>query len=151
LYVDAGWKSNHIYVGVRQEKELDDGLVYSFTTSGSDAILIGITDKAIDKNGAVTIPGTIKFKVTDKDEDETEFNVIAIANSVFKDNTDVKMVTIGKNIASIGENTFDGCTNLKEFVSKIVNPDVISSIAFSRPDAILFIPNATLFDTYKAK
>ena len=150
LYVDAGWKSNHIYVGERKEKELD-GLVYSFTTGGSDAILIGITDKVLDKNGAVTIPDNITFKVTDKDENETEFNVIAIANSVFKENTDVKMVTIGKNIASIGENAFDGCTNLKEIVSKIVNPDVISSIAFSRPDAILFIPNAALFDTYKAK
>lgn len=150
-YVDAGWNSNHVYVGVRVEKEFDDGLKYAYTEGGSEAILIGVwdKDKAIDKNGAVIIPDYIEFKVDDNDN--TKFNVISIANSVFKDNTDVRMVTIGENIASIGENAFEGCTNLKEIVSKISDTDVISKILFSKPDAILFITDANLFDTYKAK
>ena len=149
LYVDAGWKSNHIYVGDRQEKKFEDGLVYSFTAGGSEAILIGVwdKDKAIDKNGTVTIPDFIEFKVNEADEDKKKFNVISIANSVFKDNTDVKMVKIGENIVSISENAFEGCTNLKEIVSKIANP---SSIAFSKPDAILFIADAGLYNDYKA-
>ena len=145
MYVDAGWKSNHIYVGDRQEKKFEDGLVYSFTAGGSEAILIGVwdKDKAIDKNGTVTIPDFIEFKVNEADEDKKKFNVISIANSVFKDNTDVKMVKIGENIVSISENAFEGCTNLKEIVSKIANP---SSIAFSKPDAILFIADAGLYN-----
>lgn len=150
-YVDAGWNSNHVYVGVRVEKEFEDGLKYVYTKGGSEAVLIGVwdKDKAIDKNGAVIIPDYIEFKVDDNDN--TKFNVISIANSVFKDNTDVRMVTIGENIASIGENAFEGCTNLKEIVSRISDPAVISKISFSKPDAILFITDANLFDTYKAK
>ncbi|SHM20410.1 Leucine rich repeat-containing protein [Xylanibacter ruminicola] len=153
-YVDAGWNSNHVYVGERQEKELG-GLVYAYTTADAEssireAVLVGATAEAISENGAVTIPGSIKFKVDEMDEAETEFNVISIANSVFSGNTKVKLLTIGEQIKSIGEHAFDGCTNLKEVVSKITDENVIGSISFSQPGTVLYVPEAALVDAYKA-
>ena len=153
-YVNAGWKSDRVYVGKRQEKELG-GLVYAYTIADAEssireAVLVGATAEAISENGAVTIPGSIKFKVDEKDEAETEFNVISIVNSVFSGNTKVKLLTIGEHVKSIGEHAFDGCTNLKEVVSKITDENVIGSISFSQPGVVLYVPEAALVDAYKA-
>ena len=153
-YVNAGWKSDRVYVGERQEKELG-GLVYAYTIADAEssireAVLVGATAEAISENGAVTIPGSIKFKVDEKDEAETEFNVISIVNSVFSGNTKVKLLTIGEHVKSIGEHAFDGCTNLKEVVSKITDENVIGSISFSQPGVVLYVPEAALVDAYKA-
>ena len=134
-YVDVGWVSEHIYIGERKT-DTYGGLLYAYATEGDEATLIGVTDGGIDKDGAVIIYDTVKLG-----ESENVFKVVAIANSVFKDNTDVKLVSIGKNIRSIGEKTFDGCTNLKEVVSNISDPAVIGNISLSLPKAILYVPS----------
>ena len=139
MYVDAGWNSEHIYIGKRKTRA-EGGLLYAYATGGNEATLIGVTDDGID-NGAVTIPGIIEFKINESDEAKTKFNVVAIANSVFKDNTDVKLVSIGENIRSIGEKSFEGCANLKEVVSNITDPFVVGSISSSIHGGILYVPS----------
>lgn len=143
-YVNDGWNPNYVYVGLRQEKEYEDGLIYVYSPSDREAIVVGVTDKAIKENGALSIPGSIKFKVKEEDEVETEFNVVAIANSVFAGNTALKMVTIGENIKSIGENAFDGCDNIAYIcmASKIpLESPNISKNVFSKYTATLYVPD----------
>lgn len=53
---------------------------------------------------------TIKSSVTYADK---EFQVVSIANSAFKDCTEIEGLEIEEGIMAIGNNAFDGCKNLK--------------------------------------
>ena len=141
-YKNAGWTFAHYYEGERKE-EAQDGLVYAYTKGSNEAILVKVAENADWPNGKVAIPSSITIE-------DVDYHVISIANSVFKDNTKVKTVEIGANIQSIGANAFQNCRNLKEVVSKITDPEVIGSIAFSKSDAILYIPNDGLFEAYSS-
>ena len=78
--------SNGIY------KVLKDGVTVEFT-------------KPITKRTTVKIPDTVKISgITCK--------VTGIASNAFKNNTTLKTITIGKNVATIGTNAFYGCKNL---------------------------------------
>ena len=141
-YKNAGWTFAHYYEGERKEKA-QDGLVYAYTEGSNEAILVKVSENTDWPNGKVTIPSSIKIE-------DVDYHVISIANSVFKDNIKIKTVEIGANIQSIGANAFQNCRNLKEVVSKITDPVVIGSIAFSKSDAILYIPNDGLLEAYSS-
>ena len=152
LYVHEGtkswyegkWSYARIYEGERKIDEIG-GLLYAYSPGADEAILVGIAETAEWTDGKVTIPGAISVGEPAKD-----YNVIDIADNVFKDNTAIKTIEIGENVQSIADNAFDGCTNLNEVVSKIKNTTVISGIAFSLPNAILYVPDADLVEIYKS-
>ena len=58
-------------------------------------------------SGSVEIPETVTH-------DGVEYQVTAIAEGAFKDNTNLKEISIPESIASIGVDAFAGCTNLKK-------------------------------------
>ena len=144
-YKNAGWNFAHIYQGERMTKEIE-GLEYAYPAGSGEAILIGISESTEWKDGKVIIPESISVG-----EPAVDYKVINIADNVFKDNTAIKTVEIGKNVQSIGANAFEGCKNLKEIVSKITVDSVISSITLSLPNAMLYVPDANLVETYKQK
>ncbi len=173
-YADAGWGSANIYEGERVEKEID-GLYYAYAenadATNKEAILVKVDAEKLNKD--VTIPGSIKIKIkVGDDEKEFDYNVIAIDNSVFYGNTDVKTVKIENGLKyigvsvfegctalerlelpstleKIGDKAFDGCDNLTAVVSNIMASEVINSITFSKPNAILYVPEGTLDDYSK--
>ena len=153
LYVHEGtkswyegkWSYARIYEGERKIDEIG-GLLYAYSSGADDAIIVGVAETAEWKDGKVIIPGVISVG-----EPAVDYKVINIADNVFKDNTAIKTVEIGKNVQSIGANAFEGCKNLKEIVSKITVDSVISSITLSLPNAMLYVPDANLVETYKQK
>ena len=58
-------------------------------------------------SGSMEIPETVTH-------DGVEYQVTAIAEGAFKDNTNLKEISIPESIASIGVDAFAGCTNLKK-------------------------------------
>ena len=58
------------------------------------------------KQSKITIPNTVVIK-------GVKYKVTAIANKAFKNNKNLKSVTIGKNINKIGKQAFYGCKKLK--------------------------------------
>ncbi len=81
--------------------------------------------KSIKGAGAakVTIPDTVKI-------DGKSYKVTAVAASAFKNNKKMTSVTIGKNVETIGNNAFLGCTKLKKVNAKSTVLKTIGSKAF---------------------
>ena len=80
-------------------------MTYEYLKGVGTATLIGTT---VDKE-VVTVDGTVEFE-------GDSYNVNAIAESVFKNNPNKDKMTklkISENIAEIGANAFQGCSNLK--------------------------------------
>ena len=92
--------------------------------------------------------------------------VTAIGANAFKNNTNLKEVTISSNITSIGESAFEGCKNLASITVYIVVPLDLSAPATTRgkitrsggssifegvdkKTCILYVPSGSV-DAYKA-
>ena len=58
----------------------------------------------LSSKAKVTIPATVKY-------DGTTYKVTAISKGAFKNDTSLKTVTIGKNVAKIGANAFKGTSD----------------------------------------
>ena len=114
-----------------------------FTTGTGDtfkqsAVLVKSTTATAD----VTIPSSVELE-----EGGAKYNVISIAESAFSNNTKLVNLTIPETIGSIGENAFNGCSNLAVIESNIVKPCKIESNVFSDYSATLYIPaNSTVKD-----
>jgi len=87
---------------------------FKFTVTDDVATIIGYTGTADD----LTVPSQLGGK-----------DVVAIAGSVFAENTNLKNVTIPSTVTSIGLRTFVGCTSL-ESVSLPTNLTELGSSAF---------------------
>ncbi len=80
--------------------------------------------KSAMKNGTVTYVAPINKKATKVTIPETvtidgvKFKVTAIANNAFKNCTNLRRVTIGKNVKTIGKQAFYGCKKLKNITIK---------------------------------
>lgn len=161
-YKDKGWVCEHIYEGTREEKDINgDGLYYAYSTTddAQEAILVKVDPEKLSED--VTIPGSVEIKVDDV-ETPIEYKVIAIDNSVFKDNKKVKSVAIKDNVKTIGvsafqgcnnltmvelpstleaigDNAFDGCSSLTAVVSYITYEHAIDNITLSLPNATLYV------------
>lgn len=78
----------------------------------------------VDKTkSSITIPATITV-------DGITYKVTSISKNAFKNNKNLKKVTIGKNITTIGTNAFYGCKNLKTITIKSTQLKSISKNAF---------------------
>ena len=73
-----------------------------FKTSGKNAIITGAEDRSVN---SVTIPGSVE-------RDGKTYKVTEIDSSAFKGWTNLKSVSIGKNVKTIGKKAFYGCTSL---------------------------------------
>ena len=78
----------------------------------------------VDKTkSSITIPDTITV-------DGITYKVTSISKNAFKNNKNLKKVTIGKNITTIGSNAFYGCKNLKTVTIKSTQVKSIGKNAF---------------------
>ncbi len=157
-YKDAGWEFLHIIEGDRKTTT-EAGVEYAY--GDKEAIVIGITDNGI-KDGTVTIPGTFTIG-------EDEYDVIDIEKELLSGNTNVKSVTIGKKVKTIGasafkdcsnlrklelpstltgigENAFAGCDNLTDVVCYSQDNDFITKNKQSFPYATLYVPQKSLYE-----
>ena len=112
-----------------------------------------------DVHDAFAIPETVLIN-------NISHAVTAIGANAFKNNTNLKEVTISSNITSIGESAFEGCKNLASITVDIVVPLDLSAPATTRglitrsggssifegvdkKTCILYVPSGSV-DAYKA-
>ena len=85
------------------------------------------TDRKPGKVTKVTIPNTVKNAAS-----KTTFTVTQIQANAFKNYKNLKSVIIGKNVTSIGKNSFYGCQKLKKVTFKGTSVKTIKSKAFKK-------------------
>ena len=76
--------------------------------------------KPITKKATVSIPATVKIS-------GKTYKVVTISANAFKNNTVLRTLTIGSNVATIRANAFYGCRNLKKITirsSKLTGKNV---------------------------
>ena len=92
---------------VGTEDVSDDGkAAYKVTKSDLEKGTVTYVAPTDAKATTVTIPATVEI-------DGVEYSVTAIEKNAFKKNKNLKTVTIGKNVKTIGANAFYNCTKLK--------------------------------------
>ena len=100
----------------------ENGQTFKITsTSGGDncVTLTGTNSKAAD----YTIPDTVTYK-------NQTFKVTAIADNAFAEMADLKSVSIGKHVTSIGARAFYNCKNLAKVTFKGTAVQTIGKDAF---------------------
>ena len=85
------------------------------------------TDRKPGKVTKVTIPNTVKNAAG-----KTTFTVTQIQANAFKNYKNLKSVIIGKNVTSIGKNSFYGCQKLAKVTFKGTSVKTIKSKAFKK-------------------
>ena len=85
------------------------------------------TNRKPGKVTKVTIPNTVKDAAG-----KTTFKVTQIQANAFKNYKNLKSVIIGKNVTSIGKNSFYGCQKLKKVTFKGTSVKTIKSKAFKK-------------------
>ena len=109
--------------GVLMGSKTASGMTYDCLLRGESKIAI-LTKGAATEDGKVIIPTFVNFE-------DTDYNVTEIAESAFKNLTTVKKIELPETLTAIGENAFNGCTNLTEIDSKIKEPFAIADNVFS--------------------
>ena len=108
--------SSQYYKGVRY-------LIASInTTAKTGTVSVAQNDwvaSAEDKT-TLSIPDDIKFNIEGTISGtpfngEVTFTVVEVENNAFKNLTDIKKVTIGTNVTTIGTSAFEGCSALTSF------------------------------------
>lgn len=94
------------------------------------------------KKSTVTVPSTVKITVNGK---SVTCKVVGIADNAFKNNKNLKEVTIGSNIKSIGKNAFSGCSKLRTIIIKSTSITKIGKNAFKG------VPKTTVIKVPKNK
>lgn len=96
---------------------------YKIKNSGA-VIYVAPTDKKIT---SVKIPATVTYA-------GTKYKVVEIAADALKDCKKLKKVTVGSNVAKIGDKAFSGTTSLKKitFKTKKLNKKNVAKSAFSK-------------------
>ncbi len=91
----------------------------------------------------ITIPNTVKI-------DGITYKVTSIAKNAFKNNKNLKKITINGSITKINANAFSGCTNLKTIKIKSKNLKSVGKNAFKgiNPKAKIKVPSSCL-EKYK--
>ena len=78
---------------------------YKITKSTASSKLVTVTGTSKKKLAALVVPATVKFN-------GMTFNVTAIDKKAFKNKKQLKNVTVGKNVKSIGAEAFSGDSKL---------------------------------------
>lgn len=91
----------------------------------------------------ITIPYTVKIA-------GITYKVTSIAKNAFKNNKNLKRITINGNVTKINANAFSGCTNLKTIKIKSKNLKSVGKNAFKgiSPKAKIKVPSEYL-EEYK--
>lgn len=94
-------------------------------------------------NRSITVPSTVKIA-------GITYKVTSIAKNAFKNNKDIKKITINGNITKINTGAFRGCTNLKTIKIKSKNLKSVGKNAFKgiSPKARIKVPSGSL-EEYK--
>lgn len=77
--------------------------------------------------------------------------VSKLASNAFEGNTIVKKITLGKNISSVGENSFNGCSSLTGLYITSLEPDkfhVAANILQGADNCYIYVPKQA-FNAYK--
>lgn len=95
--------------------------------------------KTTSTSSVITVPATVKLN-------GTSYKVTGISARAFKGNTDLKKITIGKNVASIGKGAFNGCLGLKTINIESKKLAVVNDYAFKgiQATARIKVPGAKL-------
>ena len=88
------------------EKFISGGLAYY--KIGDDKVTVAGLADGVSRT-SISIPATVKFA-----DDKTKYEVVAIELGAFAGNTDIRSVSVGKNVETIGAQAFMGCTSLKK-------------------------------------
>lgn len=112
--------------------------VTNAVTSKEEVAYISCTDKKATK---ITVPDKVVIN-------GVTYKVTKIKDKAFKNNRKIKTVIIGKNIATIGKSTFEGCKNLKTVTIKTakLTDNKVGSKAFKgiSANAKVKVPKAKL-------
>ena len=161
---DASWGQFATILGIVTsitDENADDNIAdYVETTSSEEGAkpTVALVDGS-DVHDAFAIPETVLIN-------NIAHAVTAIGANAFKNNTNLKEVTISSNITSIGESAFEGCKNLASITVDIVVPLDLSAPATTRgkitrsggssifegvdkKTCILYVPSGSV-DAYKA-
>ncbi|MEG0805474.1 MAG: leucine-rich repeat protein [Lachnospiraceae bacterium] len=152
LTVNAIWtnRKNGFIITENTKKPADVGteltegnMVYRVTTADPSGPRVQFVSNTDETAAFLTIPGSIIV-------DEVSYAVTTIADTALKGKSELMSVSIGKNIAIIGEQAFYGCKKLKSvkiFSTKITT---IRSRAFGaiHTRAVIRVPRKK-FKTYK--
>lgn len=99
-----------------------DETVNTFTTKQGTFKITGAKTvtftKPASKVASVVIPATVSYK-------GYSYKIKAIGDGAFKNNKKLRIITIGKNVDTIGKDAFNGCKNLKTI---IINSSKIKSV-----------------------
>ena len=109
---------------------VDGGVVYQYDFG--DWVITGINpvDDTFPTNGIITLKSSIEVDVFG-DGNKVDVDVTEIVNQAFQGQTAIKGVTIQEGLQTIGQDAFDGCTNLPY----LVLPSTITTVgsnAFGR-------------------
>ena len=119
----------------------DNVLMFNYTLNGTDATITGLsgtTDQVAKLNaagGVLTIPSTIK------DGDNT-YNVVAVGDTAFKNNSTILGLVIEDGVTSLGANSFNNCDKITGLEIRATNL-AIGDSAFYDCDGLtsLYIPS----------
>lgn len=95
---------------------------YKVTKSSTQNGTVEFTGVKSSKN-SIVIPDTINI-------DGVTYKITSISKNAFKNNKNLKKITIGRNINNIGKNAFYGCKNLKTVTIKSTQIKTIGKNAF---------------------
>lgn len=114
-------KGNNCFSGkITLTFKIYSGLYYvsglGFKISKNGAILVKIPNMHYVQS--ISIPNKVKIE-------GKSFDVVIIKASALQNHKYLKKIIIGKNVTSIGENAFKGCTNLKQV--KVKSKDISKS------------------------
>ena len=161
---DASWGQFTTILGIVtsiSDEDADDNIAdYVETTTSEEGAkpTVALVDGS-DVHDAFAIPEMVLIN-------NISHAVTAIGANAFKNNTNLKEVTISSNITSIGESAFEGCKNLASITVDIVVPLDLSAPATTRglttrsggssifegvdkKTCILYVPSGSV-DAYKA-
>ena len=119
-------------------QDSSNGFEYKVSTIGKNAAVLfnGVADK---KKSSVQIPAKVKI-------DGVSYKVTGISAGAFKNNRNLKKITVGKNITNVGKNAFKGCIKLKTITIKSKNIKKIGTGAFVgiNKKAVIKVPKKSL-------
>ena len=119
-------------------QDSSNGFEYKVSTIGKNAAVLfnGVADK---KKSSVQIPAKVKI-------DGVSYKVTGISAGVFKNNRNLKKITVGKSITNVGKNAFKGCIKLKTITIKSKDIKKIGTGAFAgiNKKAVIKVPKKSL-------
>ena len=107
-------------------------------TKSGEVTISGLTKGKVTAN--VSIPKTIKVN-------GYTYKVTAIAKNAYKNQKNIKSITIGSNVKTIGKDAFKGCKNLKKVTinsTKLTDKNVSDKLFAGVKKCTVYVPKSKL-------